>query len=113
MYEIKTEDVYEGFSSNNEIFDLSNYSTKPKYCDDKTKLFIGKMNDETCGGTTEEFVGLKTKMYWFLVEHSSEHKKAKGANRNDVAAMRYNEYKGIWNNGWEIQWIEFKVKIIE
>ena len=96
MYEIKTEDVYEGFSSNNEIFDLSNYSTKPKYCDASTKLLIGKMNDETGGGTTEEFVGLKAKMCWFLVEHNSEHKKAKkGANRNDVAAISCNEYKDI------------------
>ena len=27
MYEIKTEDVYEDFSSNKEVFDFSNYST--------------------------------------------------------------------------------------
>ena len=31
MYEIKTEDVFEDFSSNKEIFDFSNYSTKSKY----------------------------------------------------------------------------------
>ena len=30
MYEIKTEDVYEDFNSNNEMFDFSNYSTKSK-----------------------------------------------------------------------------------
>ena len=30
MYEIKTEDVYEGFSNNEDIFDFSNYSTKLK-----------------------------------------------------------------------------------
>ena len=54
------------------------------------------MNDETGGGTTEEFVGLKAKMCWFLVEHNSEHKKAKkGENRNDVAAISCNEYKDI------------------
>ena len=28
MYEIKPEDVYEGCSSNKEMFDFSNYSTK-------------------------------------------------------------------------------------
>ena len=33
MYEIKTEDVYEYFSSNKEMFDFSNYSTKSKYFD--------------------------------------------------------------------------------
>ena len=33
MYQIKTEDVYKDFSSNKEMFDFSNYSTKSKYCD--------------------------------------------------------------------------------
>ena len=31
MYEIKTEEVYEDFSSNKEIFNFSNYSPKSKY----------------------------------------------------------------------------------
>ena len=30
MYEIKTEDFYEGFSNDKEMFDSSNYSTKSK-----------------------------------------------------------------------------------
>ena len=60
MYEIKTEDVY---SSNKEIFDFSNYSTKSKYYDNSNKLAIGKMKDETGGVAIEEFVGLKPKMH--------------------------------------------------
>ena len=32
---IKTEDVYEGFSSDKEMSDFSNYSTKSKYYDEK------------------------------------------------------------------------------
>ena len=31
MYEIKTEDVYEDFGSDKEMFDFSNYSTKSKH----------------------------------------------------------------------------------
>ena len=31
MNEIKTENVYEDFSSNEEMLDFSNYSTKSKY----------------------------------------------------------------------------------
>ena len=31
MYEIKTEDVYEDFSSNKEIFDFSNYYYNSRY----------------------------------------------------------------------------------
>ena len=39
MYNIKTEDVYEDFSSSKEMFDFSNYSTKSKYFDNsKMKL---------------------------------------------------------------------------
>ena len=34
MYEIKTEDVYEDFSNDKQMFDFSNYSTKLKYYDD-------------------------------------------------------------------------------
>ena len=34
IYEIKTEDVYKDFSSDKEIFDFSNYSTKSKYYHD-------------------------------------------------------------------------------
>ena len=42
MYEIKTEDVYEDFSSNKEMFDFSNYSTKSKHYDNSHKLVISK-----------------------------------------------------------------------
>ena len=57
MCEIKTENVYEDFRSDKE-------------------LVIGKMNDKTGGVAIEEFVGLKAKMYSFLVENN-EHKKGK------------------------------------
>ena len=63
MYEIKTEDVYEDFGSDKEMFDFSNYSTKSKYYDNSNKLVIGKMKDETGGVAIEEFGGLKPKMF--------------------------------------------------
>ena len=93
IYEIKTEGVYEDFSSNKEMFDFSNYSTKSKYYDDSNKLAIGKMKDENGGNAIEEFDGLKPKMYSFLVGNNSEHKKAKCVNRNVVATISHNEYK--------------------
>ena len=76
VYEIKTEDAYEDFSSNKEMFDFSNYSTKSKCYDDSSKLIIGKMKDETEGVAIEEFVGLKSKIYSFLVDNS-EHQKVR------------------------------------
>ena len=74
MYEIKTEDVYEDFSRNKKIFNFSNYSTKSKYYDDSNKIVMGKMKDEIA---IEEFVGLKPKIYSFLVDNNDEHKKNK------------------------------------
>ena len=41
MGQIETEDVYEDFSTNKEMFDLSNYSSKSKYYDNSNKLVIG------------------------------------------------------------------------
>ena len=43
MHQIKTENVYEDFSSDKEMFDFSNYSTKSKYNDNSNKVVIGKM----------------------------------------------------------------------
>ena len=58
------------------MFDFSNYLTKSKYDDNSNKLVIGKMKDETGSVAIGEFVGLKPKIYSFLVD-DNEHKKAK------------------------------------
>ena len=58
MYEMGSEDVYEDFSSNKEMFNFSNYSSKSKYDDGSNKLAIGKMKDEI------EVLGLKNSLDW-------------------------------------------------
>ena len=98
MYEIKTEDVYKDFSNDKEMFDFSNYSTKSKYYDNSNKLVVGKMKDETAGVVIEDFVGWKPKMCSYLVDDNSEHKKAKGVNKNIVATISHNKYKGVLLN---------------
>ena len=45
-----------------------------------TRTPIGKMKNETGGVVIKELVGLKPKMYSFLVDNG-EHTKAKGANK--------------------------------
>ena len=108
MYEIKTEDIFEDFSNNKEMFDFSNYSVKSKFYDGSNKWVIGKMKDETAGIAIEEFVGLRPNRYSYLVNDHSEHKKVKGVNKNVVATISHNEY-----NVWDIRWIGFKVNIIK
>ena len=45
------------------------------------------MKNEARGVAIEEFVGLKAKIYSFLVDDNSEDKKAKNVNRNVVATI--------------------------
>ena len=56
-------------------FYLSTYLTKSKYYDNSKKLMVEKMKDKTAGVAIEEFVGLKPKMYSYLVNDNSEIKK--------------------------------------
>ena len=72
------------------MFDFSNYWTRSIYYDDSNKLVIGKMKDERGGVAVKKFVGLKRKVYSFLVDDSSEHKRAKGLNKNIVATIDHN-----------------------
>ena len=80
------------------MFDFSNYSTKPKHYDNSNKFMVGKMKDETGGVAIEKFAWLKPNMYSYLVDDNSEHKRAKGINRNIVATIIHNEYKDVLLN---------------
>ena len=91
---VTTQD-YEDFSKDKKMFDFSNYSAKSKYYDNSNKLVVGKMKDETAGVAIEEFVGLKSKMYSYLADDNTEHKKAKGVNKNVVATISHNKYKDV------------------
>ena len=82
IYEIKNEYFYEDFSSNKEMFDFNNYSSKSKYYYNSKKLVIGKMKDETTGVAIKEPVGLKPKIYLFLVDENIEPKKWKGVKKS-------------------------------
>ena len=59
------------------------------------KLVIGIVKDKTGGIVIEKFVALKAKMYSFLVDSNSEHKIAKGMNRNVLATIGHNKYNNV------------------
>ena len=56
------------------------------------------MRQLAAGVAIEEFAWLKPKMYSYLADGNSQHKKAKGVNRNVVAATIHNEYKDVLLN---------------
>ena len=97
------------------MFGFSNYSAKSNYYDNSTKLVIGKMTDETPGVAIGEFFGLKPKMYLYLIDDNSDHKKAKDVKKNVIATVYHiNINMFCWiRNVWDIWWIWSKVKIIE
>ena len=55
------------------------------------------MKDEIAGIAIKEFVWLRPKMYSFLIDNS-EHKKARGVNRNVVETKSHNDYKDVLLN---------------
>ena len=79
MHDINTENVYDDFNKNKEMFEFSNYSAKSEYYDDSKELYIGKMKNKMSWVANEEFAGLKPTMYSILVSDSSEYKKDKKA----------------------------------
>ena len=113
MYEIKTEDVYEDFGKDKEMFVFRSYSTESKYYNDSNKLVVSKRRYQTGGDAIKEFVGLKPKMYSLLGDDSSGYKEGKEVNYNVAETVIHDEYKDVWLNNyvWDIQWIVFKVKI--
>ena len=80
------------------MFDFSNYSIKSKFYDNSNKLVFDKMKNETGGAAIEEFVGFKPKIYLYLVDYNSEHKKTKRANKKVIATISHNKYKDILLN---------------
>ena len=82
VYEIKTDDVYEDFYKNKNLFDFSDYPHNSKFFDSVNKKVIGKMKDEF----KDAFLNSVDD------DTVEEIKKAKGVNKNVVKNIRYKEY---------------------
>ena len=110
-YEIKTEDVYEDFSNDKEMFDFSNYSTYSKYYNNSNTLVVCKMIDEIAGVAIEKFARLKAKIYSPLVDYNSGQKKAKkNVNRSIFATIRHNEYKDVLLNMQRLSYSSIRIE---
>ena len=81
---IKTKDFYKDIANDvEEWFDTSNYGEDDKrpLPKGKNKKVIGLSKDELGGKIIKEFVGRRAKIYAYLIDDHSEHKKAKGAKK--------------------------------
>ena len=110
VYEIETNDVYEDFYEEKDLFDLCDYSKDWKIFDPVNKKMIDKMKEEFKGKIITEFVGSKSKMYSLVTVHNEETKKAKGVNRNVVKIFRHEKFvSALFNKNL----IWYKMKRIE
>ena len=94
VYEIKNSDVLYQCFKDKHLFDFSGYPKDSVYYDDSNKKVLGRMKDELNGVKSDEFVGLKSKMYSFISFDGKEVNKAKGVNLK----LRHNEYLDVLFN---------------
>ena len=77
VYEIKTNDVYEDFYKDKNLFDFSDYPQDSTFLDPVNKKVIDKMKDDFKVKIISGFVGLKSKIYSLIDVDNEENKKSK------------------------------------
>ena len=93
VYELKTEDVYEDFYQEKNLFGFSDYPLDLKLFVPVNKKVIGKMKDAFKGKLISEFVGLKSKMHSLISANDEEVTKAKKVNKK----LRHKEFVGTYD----------------
>ena len=92
-YEIKTKDVYKDLLVDKELFDNSDYSEDSPFHFSNNKKIIGKMKDEAAGVPITDFVGLRSKMYSYVLSDKCV-KKCKGITKGVVKKnITFENYK--------------------
>ena len=92
---IKTDDIYKNIAEDVETrFDTSNYELNRPFPTEKIKKVIRLMKDESGGKVKVKFVGLKAKTYSYLIDDSSEDKKAENTKKCDnKRKLKFKNYK--------------------
>ena len=75
-YHIQTEDVYKDMQEDQDLFDASDYPQDNLLYSNTNKKVIEKFKDETVGETLRGFIGLRAKMYSFMMDSGNEKKTA-------------------------------------
>ncbi|WAQ98597.1 hypothetical protein MAR_022970 [Mya arenaria] len=96
-YEIKTEDFYADINENVEhMFDTSNFPADlpSGIKSGVNKKVVGMFKDECGGRIMHEFVGLKAKLYSYMMYKGNEEKRCKGVKQSVVKMkIRFDDYK--------------------
>ena len=105
MYEIETEDFYKDISKDvKDRFDTSDYpENHPSGIPTGiNKKVLGMFKDEAAGKRIKEFVGLRAKLYSFVMEDGKENKRCKGVKKQVVeSSITHEDYKTCLRTGKE------------
>jgi uncharacterized CHY-type Zn-finger protein len=96
-YEIETDDFYKDINPDiKSKFDTSDYphNHRSGITTGVNKKVLGMFKDESCGKQISEFVGLRAKLYSYIMLEGNEHKKCKGVTKNVVKkSITFQDYK--------------------
>ena len=105
MYEIETEDFYKDISEDvKDRFDTSDYpENHPSGIPTGiNKKVLGMFKDEAAGKIIKEFVGLRAKLYSYIMDNGDESKKCKGIKKQVVTtSIKHEDYKTCLTTGKE------------
>ena len=105
MYEIETEGFFKDISGDvKNRFDTSDYpQNHPSGIPTGiNKKVLGMFKDEAAGKIIKEFVGLRAKLYSFIMEDGAESKKCKGVKKQVVeSSITHEDYKTCLTTGKE------------
>ena len=106
LYEIETEDFYKDISGDvKDRFDTSDYpENHPSGIPTGiNKKVLGMFKDEAAGKIIIEFVGLRAKLYSFIIEDGKENKRCKGVKKQVVeSSITHEDYKTCLITGKEL-----------
>ena len=93
IYEITEENLNEKLKELGDYFDFSNFPKSHELYSEKNKKVPGLFKDETSGQPISEFVGLRAKMYSFILGNN-EYKTAKGVKKNVIKnELKHSDFK--------------------
>ena len=105
MYLIETEDFFKDISRDvKDRFDTSDYPENHSsgIPTGENKKVLGMFKDEAAGKIIKEFVGLRSKLYSFVMDDGGESKKCKGVKKQVVAtSITHEDYKTCLRTGKE------------
>ncbi len=100
MYAIQTANIYDDMWANKTAYDFSGFPKDSKYYSNDNNKVLGKMKDEAAGKPILEFIGLRPKMYSFMIAQDKldatkmkEKHVAKGIQRAVIANLRHDDYR--------------------